>query len=75
MSLWLKVFRVPLDQRKIFSVVLGVAAGALLARAGGNVVGGVQASTRRKARRDFGVAVQTFQRSLSAKLVATGAVR
>ena len=65
---------VPLDQRKVFAVVLRVAAGAFLAGAGGNVVGRVQTLACRKPGRDFGVAVQTLQRRLPAKLVATGAV-
>ena len=65
---------VPLDQREVFSVVLGVAAGAFLAGAGRNVVGGVQALAGREPGRDLGVTVQTFQRRLPAELVATGAV-
>lgn len=36
--------RVPFNKREIFAVVLGVAAGTLLARSGWNVVGGMQPS-------------------------------
>ena len=39
----IEAFNIPLDQGKVFAVVLGVAAGALLAGTAGNVVGGVQA--------------------------------
>jgi hypothetical protein len=65
---------VPLNQREVFPVVLGVAAGAFLAGAGRDIIGGVQAFASRKAGRDFGVTVQTLQRRLPAELVATGAV-
>ncbi len=67
-------FDVPLDQREILAVVLGVAAGAFLAGTGGNVIGGVQTPVGGKPGRDLGVTVQTLQRRLPAELVATGAV-
>ena len=65
---------VPLDQRKIFSVMLGVAACALLAGTGGDAVSGVQSPARRKTGCDLGVTIQALQCRLSTKLVATGAV-
>jgi hypothetical protein len=65
---------VPLDQREVFSVVLRVAAGAFLTGTGRDVIGGMQPLARREPGSDFGVTVQTLQRRLPAKLVATGAV-
>ena len=68
-------FDVPLDQREILTVVLRVTAGAFLAGAGGDVIGGVQASASCEPGRDFGVTVQTLQRGLASELVATATVR
>ena len=51
---------VPLDQREVFPVVLRVAAGAFLAGACGNIIGGVQALTRGKPRCNFRVTLQTL---------------
>lgn len=65
---------VPLDEREIFAIMLGVAAGALLARSGWNVVGGVQPSMRRDSRADFGVTTDALQRYLSAEFMATRAI-
>ncbi len=65
---------VPLDQREIFAIVFGVAAGAFLARSGWNVIGGVKTLVGGETGRDLGVTVQTFQGCLAAELVATGAV-
>lgn len=65
---------IPLDQREGFAVVLRVAAGALLAGTGWNVVGGVQSLASRNPGRDLGVTVQALQCRLAAELVATGAV-
>jgi hypothetical protein len=67
-------FDIPLDQREVFPVVLRVAAGAFLAGARGNVIGGVQAFVSRKPGRYFSVTGQTLQRRLTAKRMATGAV-
>jgi hypothetical protein len=53
-------FDIPLDQREIFPVVLRVAAGAFLAGAGRNVIGGVQAFVSRKPSRYFGVTGKTL---------------
>ena len=65
---------VPFDQRKIFSVVFGVAAGAFLAGTGRDLVRGVQTSACGKSSRNLGMTFQTLQRGLSTELVATGAV-
>src|SRR5579859_5190309 len=69
-----KGFDVPLDQREVFAVVLGVAAGALLAGAWGNVVGGVKSLVSRKARRNLSVTVQALQGGLPAEFMAAGTV-
>ncbi len=70
----IECLRVPLDQREIFAIVLGVAAGAFLAGSGRNVVGGVQPPARGDAGANLRVATHAFQCSLSAKLMATGTV-
>jgi len=67
-------FDVPLDQGEIVAVVLGVAAGAFLAGAGGNLVSGVKPAMSIQAIRDFRVALETLQRGLTAELMTTGAV-
>ncbi len=69
-----KCFDVPLDQGEIFAVVFGVAAGALLAGPRRQAISRVQSLAGIQPRGDLGVAVQTFERSLSPKLVATGTV-
>ena len=66
---------VPADEPKIFAVVFGMAAGALLAGAGGNVVGRVKTLVSRNAAADFGVAIHALEGCLSAKLMTTGALR
>lgn len=66
---------VPLHQGKVFTVVLGVATGALLAGPLRNVVGGMQPSSGREAVGDLGVALQALQRCLASKLVTGGTVR
>jgi len=70
----IKSLDVPLDQRKIDAVVLGVAAGALLAGAGRNVIGGVQSCMSREPDSNFGMTLQALQLSLAAELMALGAV-
>ena len=65
---------VPLDQGEVFAVVLGVAAGALLARSGREIVGCVQPLMGRKPRCDLGVTLQTLKSSLPSKLVTARAV-
>lgn len=66
---------IPLHQGKFFAVMLRVAPGALLARAGRNVVAGVQSPASRNPSRNFGVTVQTFESCLAAKLMAAGTIR
>ena len=65
---------IPLDEGKILAVVFGMAAGALLAGALGDVVGSVESLTGRKASRNFGVATQAFKSCLTTKLMTGGAV-
>jgi len=65
---------VPFNKREVFAVVIGVATGALLAGAGGDVIGRVKAFVGRNAAADFGVAIDAFEGCLAAKLVATRTV-
>lgn len=65
---------VPFDQREIFAIVFRVTARAFLARTGWNIVSCMQSLVGVEAHGDFGVAIQAFERSLSTKPVATGAV-
>ena len=65
---------VPLDERKILTVVFGVAAGALIAGALRNVVGSVKSLARGETGRNFSVAVETLQRGRGTELVTSGAV-
>lgn len=67
-------FGIPLDQGKIFTVVLGMTTGTLLAGTGRNVVGRVQALVSGEAGSDFSVTVQAFEGSLTAEFMATGAI-
>jgi len=67
-------FDVPLDQREVHAVVIGVAAGALLAGARRDVVGGVQTFVGREPDRNLGVTFHTLQLGLATELVALGAV-
>ena len=68
-------FRIPLDQRKIRPVVIGVAAYALLAGPGGNVVRRVEATLGGYARADVRMASNAAELRLApADLVAVGAV-
>lgn len=68
-------FDIPLDQWKIFPVVLGVTAGALLTGTGRDVVSRMQTTSRRKPRGNFCVTVKTLQRGLPAEFMASGTVR
>ena len=65
---------VPLDQREIVAIVIGVATGALLAGAGRNVIGRVKPFVSRNAAADFGVTFHAFEGCLAAKLVTARAV-
>jgi hypothetical protein len=68
-------FCVPLNQREVFPVVVGVATDALLAGAWLHVVSGVQAFTGSEARRDLTMTVETAKCSFSSgKLMAASAI-
>ena len=58
-------FEVPLCQCEVFAVVIGVASDAFQARTHLDVVSSVQSSSRFNAPRNFGVAIQAFERGLS----------
>jgi hypothetical protein len=60
---------IPLNEREGFAVVIGVAAGALLAGAGGYVVGRVKTLVHGNAAADFSVAFHAFEGCLAAKFV------
>ena len=67
---------IPLDEGEIHSVVIGVAAHALLARAGRNMVGTVQSPLSVDTLADVGVAAAAFELRLSAtNFVTIGAVQ
>lgn len=67
---------VPLDQRKIFPVMLRVAAGALLTGPGLNVVRSMQAFVCGDPRGNFCMARQTAERRLATReLMARRAIR
>lgn len=71
----IELVRIPLDQRKIRAVVIGVAAHAFLAGAGRNVVGTVQPAFRGDSRANIGVTADALElRLTAAELVAIGAV-
>lgn len=66
---------IPFNEREVHAVVVGVAAHALLAGAGGYVIGGVQSALGGDARTDVRVATDTAELGLSAaEFVAVGAV-
>ena len=67
-------FGIPLDERKILTVVFRVTARALLARSWGNVVGGVEALVRGDAGCNFSVAVDALQRGSGAERMTCGTV-
>lgn len=60
----------PLDEREVFTIVLGMALGAALAGTGREIVGGVKSAVVVQARGDLCVALQALQGGLSAELVA-----
>lgn len=70
----IECFRIPLNERKVFPVMLGVATGTLLARSLGDVVGGVQTLVRGDARPDFSVAFDALQGGAGAKFMTSGTV-
>lgn len=66
---------IPLDDWKIFSIVVRVAANTTLAGASLQIVGGMEAPVRRDARRNLGMAFHTFESWLPrGKLVTRCAV-
>lgn len=65
---------IPLDQREIFTIVLGMTAGALLAGTARNVVGRMQALVSGEAGSDFRVTIKAFEGSLTAEFMASGAI-
>ena len=70
----IECFRIPLNERKVFPVMLGVATGTLLARSLGDVVGGVQTLVRGDARPDFSVAFDALQGGAGAEFMTSGTV-
>lgn len=68
-------FDVPLNQREVLAIMFRVAARALLAGTGRDVVSRMQSLAGTEPRGNFRMAVQALQRRLpAAELVATGAV-
>lgn len=65
---------VPFNERKILTVVLGVAAGAVVAGARRNVVGSVEPLARGKSGCNFSVAVEALQRGRGTELVTSRTV-
>lgn len=63
---------IPLDQRKVLAVVIGVAARTLLTGTGLDVVGGMQAFVGTDTGSYLGVAVETLERWLSCRQPMTG---
>ena len=61
---------VPLDERKIFSVVLGMTAGAILAGARAHVIRSMKPLVRGQARCDLGVTFQALERGGSTEFMA-----
>ena len=66
----IKYFQVPLDQRKIFAVVFGVAARAFLARSGGELVRAMQSFARCDSAGYVGMAILALQGCHAAQFVA-----
>lgn len=66
---------VPIDQVKVVTIVIGMAAGTVLRSRLGHQVG-MQSAVCRHAARDLGVALQTFKRGLArSEFVARHALR
>lgn len=65
-------FEIPLDERKIFSVVLRVALRAFQIRPQLDVIGGMQPSANRNTPRNFAVTIQTLECGLSGRKLVTG---
>jgi len=73
--LMIESFDVPLDQREVETVMIGVAAGALLTGTRRDVVSGVQTLVGRDPGPNLGMTFHTLQLGLATKLVALGAIR
>jgi hypothetical protein len=74
--LMVEFLRIPLDDREIETVVIGVALGALLAGTGPDAVRGMQTIVSREAGGNFGMAVETLEGGLaSTQFVTSGAMR
>lgn len=72
----IELVRIPLDQRKIFAVVIRVAAHAFLAGARGDVIGPVQSALGGDSRANIGVTADALELRLAAPdFVAIGAVQ
>src|SRR5581483_6467788 len=70
-----KRIAVPLDDREVFPVMLGVAADAVLTRARRDVIAGVQSLSHGQTRGDLVVAIETFEvRFAGSQAVACGAI-
>src|SRR5581483_1163511 len=70
-----KRIAVPLDDRKVFPVMLGVAADALLTRARRDVIAGVQSRSRSQPGGDLVVAIKALEvRFPGSQTVACGAI-
>lgn len=66
-------FRIPFDEGKVFTIVLGVAAHTLLAGTGRKMIGSVQALALGQALGYFCMAVQAFECCLSRRQFVTAA--
>jgi hypothetical protein len=70
----IEIPRLPFNQLEVASIMLGMATRALLARFRLHPVGGMQPLPGSQPLRDFGVAIETPENCLTAKLVTTGAL-
>lgn len=70
-----EIFRVPLDQRKVLTVMVRVASRTSLAGSGLNVVGGVQAFVCGNARGNLGMTLEALEYALASESVAGCAIR
>ena len=73
--LMIESLEVPLDEREVLAVMVGVTACTLFAGSGLHAVGRVQAATSVEPPRDFSMAVKAAKRRSSAQFVAGSAVR
>lgn len=66
--------RLPLDERKLLTIVVGVATGAGLAAGAFGHVAGVEAASGGNPAGDFAVTIQALERGLPAQAMTAGAV-